>query len=428
MILTAAQERVVYAVREWWHSRLIDDTDAEFVLAGYAGTGKTTLVRHFLEGLDARVVCVTPTGKSAAVLKSKMPEGAEISTIHSFIYQPVEVDDVRVDAARRELAAARQRGDKDETKRLEQRVVSLERMYQRGQCEFSYSGAKGSPEVVVVDECSMVDERMEADLRRTGLPIIFVGDGGQLPPVQGRSFFERNKPDAVLEEIHRQAADNPILRFATAVRLGKRFDDWGERCQLVRGARGASVKMLLGVDKVLTGTNNYRRALNSKMRKALFPATVRHVANEFDVSEFPIPVAGEELICLKNDNDLGLINGMPVWSAQDAQIFGGGLLRCELALTKEEKPTTFIVDDLAFRQYADPDARRKHRPEGPEFDFGHAITVHKAQGSEWPAVLVWDDGFGSKFPPGRRRWKYTAITRAAERLVWVDAVPRGEEI
>ncbi len=434
MQLTPAQEAAVNAAIMWSRG-----DDPEFVLAGFAGTGKTTIVRDLVEKLEGRVLCVAPTGKAASVLKSKLPDGAQVSTIHAFIYSPVEVDEERVSECEMELAIAKQRGDQREAARLAERVERLRAMFGKGQCEFAYAGPNADVDFVIADEASMIDERMEADLRRTEKRLIFVGDSGQLPPVQGRSFFERNRPDAVLTEIHRQAADNPILRLATAVRECKRFDDWDQdRCRLVRGMKNASVRMLLGADKVITGKNHTRRALNLKMRRALFPdAKLSEPSEWLGYSELPLPVAGEQLICLRNEAGLGLINGVPAWAKGNAEILGRGHVLVELTKSpggetiyypdfEHAEDKRLLIDDLAFQHYVIPDARRPHPPEGSEWDFGHAITVHKAQGSEWPSVLVWDDGFlwsGSTRSANRRRWVYTAATRAAERLVWVDARP-----
>src|SRR5690606_10771529 len=75
--------------------------------------------------------------------------------------------------------------------------------------------------LVVIDECSMVDEELGRDLMTFGTPILVLGDPGQLPPISGGGFFTDHEPDYLLTEIHRQARDNPIIRLALDVREGR---------------------------------------------------------------------------------------------------------------------------------------------------------------------------------------------------------------
>lgn len=405
--LTPKQAEVVDAAMRWLEVPAREDQ--EFVLAGFAGTGKTTLLREIVERRPG-IACAAPTGKAASVLRGKLRAGAldvlaevEVRTVHSLIYVPEEVDEAAMLRASKYLDWCRAKGndEPEEVQRAEARLAKLEKMRERGECEFRFNGR--AAEAVIVDECSMIDEYLERDLRRTGAKLLFVGDPGQLPPVQGRGFFERNRPDAVLDEIHRQAAESPILRLATSIRLGESFTDWNEACSYhPRGMPGAE---LCAHGKVLTGKNDTRRALNERMRKHLgFSGQ--------------LPMRGEELICLRNSKDFGLVNGLPAHATRDAEPTGCGLFRIELAIEGDVRE--LMVDDHAFRLYSDGEAKRNPLAgQSPQFDFGHCITVHKAQGSEWDSVAVWDDGLFWGRGEDRRRWAYTAATRAQSRLSWI---------
>src|SRR5262249_42181010 len=150
-----------------------------FRLFGYAGTGKTTLARHLAEDVDGKVAYAAFTGKAALVMRRKGCAGA--STIHSLIYRP------------------RDSGEEAPSFEL-------------------WDGAPASrAELIVIDECSMVDPDLGRALLSFGVPVLVLGDPAQLPPIQGGGFFTDAEPDAMLTEVHRQAADDPIIHLSMAV-------------------------------------------------------------------------------------------------------------------------------------------------------------------------------------------------------------------
>ena len=237
-------------------------------LGGYAGTGKTTLIKAAHEELEKFAVCAF-TGKAANVLRRK---GVPATTIHSLIYKPEEKDSLFKDAKgkrRREL-----------TWRL------------RSKDEMDLSG-------FIVDESSMVTRPIYDDLCSYGLPIIFVGDHGQLEPI-GDSFNLMRSPDVRLEKVHRNAGE--IAHFAEFIREGNDPCDWldnsrctGEAVRIIRFSELATLKS--EPDQFICRFNKTRVTLNMLCR---------------DILDFPDsqPVVGDRVMCLRNIHGKGLFNGM----------------------------------------------------------------------------------------------------------------------
>ena len=195
----------IAAITKWY--RAIGNEP--FYLAGYAGTGKTSTVLELINsiGLDvtneAHVRACAYTGKAGSVLRTKGMRTA--ATVSSMIYRVVEVVD--------HLTMAKEKAD------AERRGVP----YSGEIRKIPKSIRKDAVEptrLIVLDECSMVNQTMYDDLRYLypHTKILFIGDVGQLPPVSGDSPFADYAPDFALTEIMRQDRDNPIVRLATMAR------------------------------------------------------------------------------------------------------------------------------------------------------------------------------------------------------------------
>src|SRR5258707_12947253 len=98
-------------------------------------------------------------------------------------------------------------------------------------CELWDDAPVAKAELIVIDECSMVDAELGRDLMSFGVPVLVLGDPAQLPPIQGGGFFTEAEPDVMLTEVHRQAQDGPVVRLSMEIRSGQR---------LVPGQYGAS--------------------------------------------------------------------------------------------------------------------------------------------------------------------------------------------
>ena len=361
------QDAALKAVAEWLKAKPgRGNTPLIFRLFGYAGTGKTTLARHFASDVDGKVLFAAFTGKAAQVMRSKGCQGA--STIHSLIYKPPDTA-------------------------TEQPSFQL-------WDEAPASKAK----LIVIDECSMVDEELARDLKSFAVPLLVLGDPAQLPPIQGGGYFTDAAPDVMLTEVHRQAQDNPIVRLSMDIREGRRLVPgvYGETQVVPRSA--LDPQRVLDADQVLVGRNATRRAYNARLRER------RGFAEA-------LPMAGDKLVCLRNNRRKGLFNG-GLWVVKEAPKTRRHILRMQIkpdedlggrAIKVSVRPECFTgaIDEFEWPQ----------RKPYDEFDFGYVLTVHKAQGSQWDDVVLFDES--GAFPDNRERWLYTGVTRAAKRLTVV---------
>lgn len=324
-------------------------------LGGYAGVGKTTTVVKLLELYPEFVVCAF-TGKAADVLRRKGLPGA---TIHSTIY--------RTDFRGGELS-----------------------FYLKSQAEVGCQG-------FIVDEASMVSTTLFRDLESFGLPIIAVGDHGQLPPVGEDAGLMLN-PDVRLETIHRNAG--PIARFAEHLRKGGDAKDWPSGGGVSVG-RAADVTYghLRTADQIICAFNRTRVGVNRTVRKVLGrPAK-------------DLPVPGDRVICLRNDKEVGIFNGQQ-----------GVATRVD----KAEREITFQPEfGEAVEVGYHPDAWNAEKTPQMDgwptpgvnvpFDFAYCVTAHKFQGSEDDKILVFEERCRHW---EHARWAYTAASRAKTRLMW----------
>ena len=367
MRFSPEQDAALKAVAQW----LKTGRPQIFRLFGFAGTGKTTLARHIAEGIDGTVLFSAFTGKAAQVLRAKGCKDAR--TLHSLIYRP-----------RGETA--------DEG---------------TGEVSPTFALNRGSPvakaSLVIVDECSMVDEALGRDLLSFGAPVLVLGDPGQLPPVQGGGYFTEAPPDALLSEVHRQARENPIIAMAQHVREGGRLAPGRYGDSRVIDRREINAADVLAADQVLLGVNRTRRLYNQR---------IRELKGFSDL----LPQADDKLVCLRNNSEKGLLNG-GLWRVR--QCSARKDLLTLLLRSEDEEPAAYAKARVLKQAFA---------PEGEappwdklrnvdQFDYGYALTVHKAQGSQWDSVVLFDESYA--FKEYRDRWLYTAITRAAERIVVV---------
>ncbi len=354
------QDNALKAVSNW-----LKDKEGEqiFRLFGWAGTGKTTLARHLAKNID-NVCYAAFTGKAALVMRKRGCRGA--STIHSLIYTLISGE------------------DEEPQFRLDP------------QSKAKYA------DLIIIDEVSMVDEILARDLMSFGTKILVLGDPFQLPPVKGAGFFTNMEPDIMLTEIHRQAFDNPIVRLSLDIREGKtlKYGNYGN--SRIISKREVEQEEILLADQILVGRNKTRLDYNNRIRELLnLPPQM--------------PTIGDRVVCLRNNPRKKLLNGQ-IWIVTDVREKNKGKLNLELASddsddkfvkTKVKTHRDFFAgkeDNMAWRE----------RKQYDEFTFGYCLTVHKAQGSQWDNVFLFDEAY--VFRDEAQRWLYTGITRACEKI------------
>lgn len=371
------------------HDAVLDfvkEKKSQLRIGGYAGTGKTTLVAATVSALKERdkkirIAFCCFTGKAAYVLRTKLEaagvaeEEDYVGTIHGLIYEPVIVGGVVVKWRRRQAIEA---------------------------------------DLLIIDEASMVGEQIWKDLLQYKIPMIAVGDHGQLPPVGGK-FNLMEGPDHALVKIHRQAEGNPIIRLSQLAREDGAIPTgtWnGPAGELVMRRHSISARDLVpGIKDIentmfLCGRNATRQSVNAAVR-------------ERRGFEGPKPLKGERVICLKNNRDIGIFNGM-----------GGTLQNLEPAGPDHYDAKILMDDDTVFDgyvikdQFGAPATLREHKKIEPRelkelFDWGYCLTVHKSQGSEMDNVVLFEERFSQSTDEDWRRWYYTGVTRARKRLLIV---------
>ena len=366
-------------------------------IAGYAGTGKSTLVRYIIDALnveESRVCYCAFTGKAAEVLRRK--GNKNVCTLHKLLYEHIP----------------RPAGG----------------FFRKPKPFIDY-------DVIVVDEVSMAPKSLMELLFKHQVYVICLGDPFQLPPIdKDEDNHLLDDPHIFLDEIMRQEEDSEIIQLTMKIRNQEQIDYFNGNEVKIIPYSDLNTGVLQWGDQILTATNAKRQAINNQMR-ALQGRTGE-------------PVDGDKIICLRNYWDDSSLNG-------DALINGTiGILQNSFQTWREIprfvqsdiRKFDVLVGDLVVPETNDVyqmtemdrqmiitgekccdwrlsyklgKLRSKYGEIVPkEFTYAYAITTHKSQGSEWPKVVVLEE----KFPFDKiehARWLYTACTRSSEKLVLV---------
>ncbi len=381
------QTRTLERLRAW----ALKPKGRSITLGGYAGTGKTTVIASLRAELaktrpELRVAFCSYTGKASQVLRQTLVASESLlsqdtcGTIHALLYSPLIDDDGGITGWIR-------------SKQIE-------------------------ADLIILDEASMVTDMIWHDLLSTNVPIIAGGDHGQLPPVEG-SFNLMNKPELLLETIHRQAEGNPIIRLAEEARRTGRIPvgDFSPSVRKFSHATHDASDINDLVDHLLSnlhddmlllcGYNKTRVALNRSVREKLG-------------RESEEPEGGDRVVCLKNTykNPSGPIyNGM-VGRIESIEPEGEHWYAAAIDFAEDGRRLDGFISRHQFNRPETvmkvPDLEQKKI--GERFDYGYALTVHKSQGSQAKTVLLFEERFPKSDDEAWRRWLYTAVTRARENL------------
>lgn len=439
---TETQSKAIADIKDWYINRREDQQ--VFRLFGYAGTGKTTITKYAIADLGLsmfrppkrREINKGPipdvffgafTGKASLVMRR---HGTPAQTIHSMIMNSFEATEDQIDEAEKRLVSLVTAID---NKSGQEKVLAIaaatalqreiHRMKQPGWSPDPEADA-GHSKLIVLDEVSMVDEELAGFVLSYGVPVLVIGDPGQLPPIKGEGAFTGQAPDVMLEEIHRQALESPIIRVATMAREGK-YIPMGQHGETVWKMDRLKIgsQNLLRADQVICGLNATRLQLNTAMRQAAGFAQFGYLPSGERLPDIRGNMASEKIICLKNDHSVGLINGMFIDFIEpqkmDAERFDAVIMTEEgNRIPRTQCYSGSFVNHYEFdkeRENRDWKIRRRC----VESTYGWAITCHKSQGSQWGNVILYDDRWG-RSSDQRRKWLYTGITRAEEGLVILE--------
>jgi len=367
------------------------------VISGYAGSGKSTLVRFIVDALDVdedKVCYCAYTGKAAEVLRKK--GNKNVSTLHRLLYEHIPRP------AGGFLRKKKPRIDYD---------------------------------IIVVDEVSMVPKTLIDLLFSHKVYVICLGDPFQLPPIDNdEDNHLLDNPHIFLDEIMRQAQESEIIQVTMKIRDQKPLDYMNGHEVKILSYSQLNTGLLEWGDQILTATNAKRQAINNQMR------TLQGRSGE--------PQDGDKVICLRNyweDTSLNgdalvngtigiLANSFQTWR-EIPKIVNSDIKKFDVLIgdiiipeTKDiyymtEMDRQMIISGEKCCDWRLSYKLGKLRPKygeivPKEFAYAYAITYWKAQGSEWDNVVVLEE----KFPYDKlthARAMYTAATRASKKLVWV---------
>ena len=392
MILTKKQEEGLLTSIERYNANY-----KYTVISGYAGSGKSTLVRFIIEALDVDEddVCYCAfTGKAAEVLRKKGNKNA--CTLHKLLYESIP----RPDGG----------------------------FIRKPKPSIGYK-------IVVVDEVSMAPKTLIDLLFTHDVYVICLGDPGQLPPIEkDEDNHLLDHPHVFLDEIMRQAQESEIIQLTMKIRNGEPIDYYnGKEVKIIPYSQ-LNTGVLQWGDQILTATNAKRQTINNQMRQLL------NYPNH--------PVDGDKMICLRNywedfsaDGDplingtIGILkNSFQTWR-EIPRFIKSNIRRFDVLTGDLMIPDTNDMYDLVDMDqkmiltgekccdwklsYRLGKLRPKYGDIVPkEFAYAYAITTHKSQGSEWSKVVVLEENFPFD-KKEHTRWLYTACTRSSEKLVLV---------
>lgn len=380
------------------------------VISGYAGTGKTTLLKVLAQE-HANLFVLTPTGKAA--VRVKQAAGCEAMTIHLWMYKP-----------RKDERTGEYKFDQKQSDELRMPINGT----------------------LLIDEASMIQQQIWEHLyfycQALGLNIVLIGDGFQLPPIEMDPtkkafsiFGEEFRADfrVNLTEVLRQALESPIIRISTEIRTASDITGALTQLEIVMEKKldEALVEMYERKGVIICHRNATRHSTNARIRD-LRGLPAEHI------------LAGEPLLVTRNNYKLGVFNGEVFQLETLDQTHGPvpvvdryknkSMFMTFREISLQDLPTkAAICVEEVFGRSGDMDldaiykasnytlksaydGDRDLAPPHLHANFGYTLTCHKSQGSEWPEAVVMMEHSVRIGTQEGRRWLYTALTRARDRV------------
>lgn len=388
--LTNEQVYAIYDAETWYHSA---SSKQVFEISGPAGSGKTTFILYFIErlGLDinTEVLFVAFMGKAANQMALN---GLPARTIHSAIYD-YETEFVHDDEGR----IVRDKKGKPKTHKVMVKKDRLDKKYK----------------LIILDEGSMVNNKIGEDLESFGVPMVVLGDLNQLPPVFGNPRYLKT-PDVIFTKIMRQAEGDPIIWLSQQVLQGRdlKIGVYGKSC--VMGRNDIQPYHFQKSSITICCTNRLRYNVNNYYRECIKK-----------VGRLDYPHLGEKVVCRKNnwskcvEHNYYLTNGTTGFITNiDRESFNGDTMKIDIRPDFTDQAFKDVRFDYKHL-YAVPG--QENEEDGgylkyvDKIEFAYALTVHTTQGSQYPKVLFLAEHM-MRTKEDQKRLLYTGITRAQTEL------------
>lgn len=380
-------------IENWWHH----SSNQVYEVSGPAGSGKTTLILYVIDRLHIELENVAFIAYMGKAVTQMMRHGLPAKTIHSFIYRYVKVPvrDENGNYVRKANGKLKMKGEFQLVDRLPENI-----------------------ELIVIDEGSMVSEKIATDILSFGIPTIVLGDLNQLPPVFGKPYFLQD-PDYVLTEVMRQNEGNPIIWISQQILNGNKLNPGVYGSSAIITKNDLTDFHLQNSSIILTATNRVRYMINQKFREEIYA-----------FKNLDIPHYGEKIICRKNNwnkcigDGYYLTNGMTGFvDFVDRESYNKKSISIDFRPDFLQTPYRNLPIDYEHL-YKSPSSTELEDEEETnfydftlnKFEWANAITVHSSQGSQWAKVLYLDERMGGN-DDFYKKLQYTAVTRATDSLV-----------
>lgn len=390
--LTPKQQKIVNEAVNWYYN----SPEQIFQFAGNPGTGKSVVMNAILQAIGLKEDAIAPMAYiGAAAINMRLKGMKNAKTIHSWIYEPVEVPILDVDGN-----------------------VVYNKYFNRPEVKMSYR-LRSLPEIKLfaIDEGGTVPLKMRNDILSSGKKVLVAGDLDQLPPVSDAPAFLTDGRVYVLDEIMRQAKNSAIIYLCQRAKYG---------LPIHTGVYGNEVIVLEEKDFEIIAPQIFKTAgvvlCGKNETRSKYTDIIRHqILGKTSI----LPDMGEKVICRKNDwrmssGGINLTNGLcgRVMNHPDVSSFDGKCFKIDFM--PDLNPIPFIDVPVDYEFFTADNARRKDMKafnycNGEAFEFGYVQTVHLAQGSQWKTGVYFEEFL----PSNNNQLHYTALSRFQSKCVYV---------
>ena len=383
--LTSGQQELLENAVKWFRDVERGNTSSYehpqwYAYSGASGCGKTTVSKEIIKELnlsEKEYIGAAYTGKAVLQLQKN---NVRAKTIHSLIYEPIVRYETDNNSGKKKL------------------VIDF----------ILKNKLSDDLRLIIIDEATMVNNTMVDELLSFNIPVIFMGDMNQLPPVFGVSSIMEN-PNFTLTQIMRQKENDPIVQLSQLVL--KDLPILEGQYGLSKVTRDFDFNDIKLYDQVLCTNNKFRYELNTLIRSKI----LNRKNNE--------PCLYDKVICRQNNwgkcvDDYYLVNGLSgIITDIDRSTLSKGYYTINFKPDFMDKEFYHLHMDSKYIKANIDEQQKMMRLKNEKFEYSYAITVHLSQGSEYPNVLFFDSFFHDKDLTKKAR--YTAITRAQESITIV---------